>query len=79
MHLDLKTNKDNSKVSSGIENLFSEENFHDSFYMEQPKTDGGKIIKLDKKKFLNHMMKFGTKDDFKKFQPLIDKIKELRD
>ena len=74
-----ETNRENKKVLSGIENLFSEEKFNDSFYSAKQKNDGGQATTLNKQAFLNDMMENGTKEDFKNFQSLIDKIKELRD
>lgn len=67
----------NSKVVSGVENLFAEELFTHEFYKTLPKADGGTHTDLDKEKFKNHIIQNGTKDNFQNFQPLIEKLKVI--
>lgn len=75
-----KNNK-NPKVKDGIENMFSQELFTDDFYKKkvQSRKDGGRIqiFELDKPKFLDYILKKGTKAELEGFQPLINKIKEI--
>ena len=72
-----KFEKQQSSVSKGIENLFHEKLFSEDFYNKKQKGDGGKVTELDKDKFRNHILEYGTKKDFINFKPLIDKIKKL--
>ena len=74
-----KKNENNSKVTTGIENLFSENLFTDNFYKEKPKSDGGYHKTLDKNTFQAHMLANGTKEDFEKFRPLIEELKGQED
>lgn len=67
-------NNENDKVLSGIENLFSKSLFEDEFYTISPKDDGGEHKTLSKKKFMNHIITNGTKEDFINFKPLFDDI-----
>ncbi len=73
----LGKNENNQKVTTGIENLFSESLFDDKFYVEKPKADGGYHKSLDKNKFKTHILAIGTKNDFEQFKPLVEKLKEL--
>ncbi len=70
----LEKNQDNDKVIAGIENLFDKNLFTDEFYTKKPKPDGGYHISLDKNKFKEHILSNGTKDDFERFKPLIEKL-----
>ncbi len=70
-------NKDNNKVSSGIENLFPEHLFTDEFYSTTSKEDGGTHTSLNKNKFKDKMIKNGTEQDFINFKPLFEEINEL--
>ena len=72
-----KFNKQQSKISNGIENLFPENLFSEDFYNKKSKKDGGTLTELNKNKIKNHILENGTKEDFKNFKPLIDKIKKL--
>ena len=74
-----KFDKADSKVSKGIENLFSEELFEERFYEKSINDYGGTYAKFKKIKFKDHMLQFGTKEDFLKFKPLIDEIENLLD
>lgn len=76
-HYILKKNKENNKVVSGIENMFKEDFFDSRFYSSSQKKDGGIYTKLDKCKFVTHMIKNGTKEDFENFEPLIKKIRDI--
>jgi energy-coupling factor transporter ATP-binding protein EcfA2 len=70
----LDLNQENSKITVGIENLFDEDLFGDEFYVKKPKSDGGYHISLDKNKFKEHILANGTKADFIRFKPLIEKL-----
>ena len=71
-------NDDNPKVKKGIENLFPEKCFTDDFYyVGTGNDDGGAHISLNKKEFKNHMISNGTKEDFKNFMPLIERINNI--
>ncbi|MBF0649093.1 ATP-binding protein [Dysgonomonas sp. GY75] len=73
----LEKNINNSKVTSGIENMFNETLFTDNFYSKTPKNDGGVVTNLNKLKFEEHIIKNGTIADFKSFEKLIDKVKTI--
>lgn len=73
----LEKNINNSNVTSGIENMFNEALFTDEFYSKTPKNDGGVVTNLNKPKFEEHIIKNGTIEDFKSFEKLIDKVKNI--
>lgn len=70
-------NESNTKVRDGIENLFPVSVFLDKFYRTKDKGDGGSHTSLDKDKFKDHMIQDGSKEDFKNFKPLFEKISGL--
>ena len=76
-HYIIQPNNTNTKVTKGIENLFSESIFEDTFYPKKPKDDGGYKASLDKKKFLEFILSSNDKSLFENFNPLIDKVEEL--
>ena len=71
------------KENEGIEDLFPARLFADEFYrtknIRESVVRQGKLKKLDPEKFMNHMLDNGTKEDFKNFLPLIEKIRKIKD
>ena len=65
-----ENNKENSKAKKGIENLFPKEKFSDDLYKNYGRSW--------KNHFMAHILANGTKQDFEKFRPLIDKINEIK-
>ena len=71
-------NVENTKVKSGIENLFSSKLFQDRFYSKDPKDDGGYLRLLDKNRFCQWICG-ERKDptDFEKFSSVMEILKEF--
>ena len=75
----LPQNKNNNKVTTGIENMFDEKLFEDRFYHTIPKqlSDGGNILKtsLNKSMFCQFICEErNNKNDFIKFKPILKEI-----
>jgi len=70
-----KKNLENNKVTTGIENLFSDKLFKDEFYEIRQKSDGGHHRSLNKRKFADYILNNGSEKDFANFKPLFDWIK----
>lgn len=60
--------------TKGIENLFQLNLFQPEFYDTRNIDYGGKTTTLNKKRFEEHMLLKGTKDDFELFKPLFEYI-----
>ncbi len=71
-------NAENTKVKSGIENLFSMNLFEDRFYHEFPRDDGGYVKKLNKNKFCQWICADRREaDDFANFSVIVEILKEF--
>ena len=79
----IKQNTENTKVKKGIENLFGvkffeeEFQFREEYYSKSPKDDGGHVENLDKPKFCEWICENVSKDDFAKFDSVVDILKEF--
>ena len=74
----IPTNDDNIKVKKGIENLFPESLFQDSFYREISLDDGGTNKHLDKNKLCDWICdERKNPDDFAKFVDVVKILKEF--
>lgn len=75
----LAKNDENTMSKVGIENLYPVELFTDTFYPNRGKRDqyGAPIYSFDKKAFLTEIEKKSEAELFRKFMPLIDKIREI--
>lgn len=71
-------NLNNKKVLKGVENMFDEVHFTDTFYTIKQKDDGGSLTVLNKKEFENHIIKNGKKSDYNKFEELFKFIASKR-
>jgi len=75
--------KDKNGKAVGIENLYQDSLFTDDVYSAKEISGSygttTSIKEFDKQKFLEKIKKESSKDIFRNFQPLIDKIKELLD
>lgn len=70
-------NASNTKYKKGgIENLFPSEAFQKKFYIPSTSDEGGHYNSFDKKKFENHMIANGTKEQFENFKALFDWIND---
>ncbi len=76
-------NPENIKVTTGIENLFPKHLFEGRFYDEKvtPKKDGGENIdrKLNKTRFCEWICENGSKEDFAKFDSVVQILQEFFD
>ena len=71
-------NIENTKVTNGIENLFSEDLFGACFYREYPGKDGGYTKRLDKNKFCNWICGIGDNaDDFATFDAIVEILEQF--
>ena len=74
-------NSENTKVTKGIENLFPEELFKESFYDETvtKKGDGGQVTEqeLNKTKFCDWICEEKNVNHFAKFDSVVDILKEF--
>lgn len=71
-------NAENTKVKSGIENLFPMNLFEDRFYRRFPTDDGGYAKHLDKNKFCQWICADReSADDFKNFDIVVGILKEF--
>ena len=70
-------NDENRKVETGIENLFPENRFTNDLYIVEKRKDGGNIELLQKNIFRQRMISEGTKEDFVKFEPLVQEIQRI--
>lgn len=74
-------NSENTKVTKGIENLFPEELFKESFYDETvtKKGDGGQVTEqdLNKTKFCDWICEEKNVDHFAKFDSIVNILKEF--
>ena len=74
-------NDQNTKVKTGIENLFPENRFSGCFYGEvtEERDDGGRItrVELNKPRFCEWICENGSVDDFKKFESVVRILKEF--
>lgn len=72
-----KQNEANTRVQSGIENLFNETLFVEKYYSTKQKKDGGFHSDLNKPHFEKDMIQKGTKEDFKNFAPLFELLNKI--
>lgn len=74
-------NESNNKFRNGIENMFPESLFLDEYYdLERKVQDTGVISNNeipDKIKIRKHILENGSKEDFKNFDELIERIKSI--
>ena len=71
-------NNENTEVTNGIENLFSEDFFKDCFYCKSSGKDGGYTMYLDKTKFCNWICEERKNpDDFEKFDSIVQILEEF--
>lgn len=74
-------NEENVKIKKGIENLYFATLFTDDLYdIEEKETDYGKSTKkynFNKNRFLEKIKQENDPEVFKKFKPLIEKIKSI--
>ncbi|MBK2267706.1 ATP-dependent nuclease [Francisella philomiragia] len=74
-------NKNNNKVKKGVENLFREDIFSQTFYDTNTTLDDYGCEKINqifnKKRFLDHILTINNKEDFSNFKPLINLIAQL--
>ncbi len=69
-------NDENKTVETGIENLFSQELVRKFYADEEMHKSGSKFTRMDKNKLREHLISHGSKNDFSKFKPLFELIKE---
>jgi predicted ATP-binding protein involved in virulence len=69
-------NKNNNKISAGIENLFSETLFKDEFFDKKSKQDGYHVT-LNKKVFRDFILENGRTQDYINFRPFIAELEKL--
>ena len=69
--------KNEESRKPGIENLFAVEKAS-KFYDNKPKRDDDAVVPiLNKDRLKRYMISKGTRKDFKNFEPLFDKIKDI--
>ncbi len=79
----IKRNTENTRKKKGIENLFpvrffeEEFKFRKEYYSKKLKDDGGYAENLDKPKFCDWICENGSKDDFAKFDSVVNMLKEF--